>query len=178
MARIRLPGIVLIAALTLSPSAGRAATAWGTLITNVATITMMSGFPDFVGYSVSFNMTCTVLIVGGPCITAQKIVSPPATESGQALNYRIWIINCSPLISAFNITVNDRLPDNAMMWQDLGNWDGGSGGTFSKSNSANSITWSSGMPATGQGAPYYIRWVLNLLGPGRSAFVEFSAKVL
>ena len=62
---------------------------------------------------------------------------------------------------------------------DLIQWNGGSGGTWSPFNSAlNTNPWAAGMPVAGQGAPFYLRWVLDILGPARSALVAYDATVL
>ena len=170
--------VVLLAGLSLLAFGGNAVatTSDGALITNIACATYMSS--GGAGFAVSYCVTATVL-VGNPGIALQKIATPTMQASGGIVRFMIWLINTSPLSSAFNITVTDRLPDNMeMLSSAYTSWNGGSGGTFTASNSSNNTTWTANLPGAGQDAPYYLRWVLDILGPNRSAFVTFDAVVL
>jgi len=177
MARWRLPGLALIIGLAVCPSAGRAATAYGTLITNVATITMTSGSPDFVRFEMSFNMTCSVLIVSPASVRVGKDVSPTIELSGGTLTYTIWFVNNSAMASSFNIVATDPLPANVSYDAARGSWDGNSGGAWSSKYSSDNILYFAGQPATGQSAPCYLRFTLSQLGPARSAFMSYSVTI-
>ncbi|MEK7477646.1 MAG: hypothetical protein AAB152_18660 [Candidatus Coatesbacteria bacterium] len=173
----RLAAWVVVAAW-LASRAGPASAmvADGTMITNVACITYMSSIG--MGFSVSFCMTSTALILPPPCITAQKIVTPSLQASGGLMTFRIWVINCSCFSSAFNITMTDRLPDNVTMGTNQAPWNGGSGGSWYAASGSNNTTWAVNPPLVGQGVPYYLRYVLDQLGPCRSAFASFTVSVL
>src|SRR5678809_720233 len=79
-------GFAVAVALGLGLSSGRAeaaATVCGTIITNVATATMTSGFPDFVTYVVSYNATCTVQVLCPPVVALRKFANDGfTTEAG------------------------------------------------------------------------------------------------
>jgi hypothetical protein len=93
------------------------------------------------------------------------------------LTYTIWAVNCSSSTSAFNINMTDRLPDNVMMMMSLPGWNGNSGGSWWAASGSNNTTWTASLPAYGQGPPYYLRFVLDLLGPARSGFVSYVVTV-
>lgn len=149
----------------------------GALITNVACATFMS--PGGQGFSVSYCASQYVL-VANPCLSLQKLAAPTLQSSGGTVTFTLWTVNCSCSNSAFNITVTDRLPDNMnyTTGATLSNWNGGSLGTWtaswSSSNAAGS--WTTGQPL-GQGAPYYLRYALDQLGPCKSAYVQFMTTV-
>ena len=147
----------------------------GTLVTNVACATYMSA--SGAGFAVSYCATA-ILNIQNPCVALQKVANPTAQASGGTVTYTIWVVNCSCTGSAFNINVTDRLPDNVAMNQDLGRWNGGSGGNFYVSSGSNNTTWAINAPLAGQATPYYLRYVLDQLGPCKSAFVSFAVSVL
>jgi uncharacterized repeat protein (TIGR01451 family) len=157
--------------------AGRAGamTADGTLVTNVASITFR--YWSGASFGVSFNLTATVLTTN-PCLTAQKTASPMVQASGGLLTFTLWVINCSPTMSAFNINVTDRLPNNAVMGANLSAWNGGSGGSWYPASGTNNTTWAPNVPPAGQGVPYFLRYVLDQIGPSKSGFVSFTVSVL
>ena len=86
-----------------------AATSDGTLITNVASATFSTASLN--QYFVSYNATATVL-VQNPCVTLIKTPDVTVQAAGGSVTYNLWVVNCSPNTSAFNITVTDKLPDN------------------------------------------------------------------
>lgn len=172
MRAMAVAGILLLAGW---PGRASAMTADGTLVTNAATITCMSS--NGLGFSVSFALTATV-VVNNPCIAGQKLTNPTAQSAGGLLTYTIWVVNCSCMSSAFNATVTDRLPDMvAMSNPSPTSWNGNSGGVWYNSNSANSATWAAGAPAVGQTTACYLRFVLDQLGPCRSAYVAFTVSL-
>ena len=110
-----------------------------------------------------------------------RYANPTVQASGGAVTFTLWVVNCSPTSSAWNILVTDRLPDNT--YYDPGtfvSWPGNATpGVWDPSYSSNNTTWSGvGQPALPQGAPYYLRYTLNILGPGKSAFASFQVVIL
>ncbi|MEK7766131.1 MAG: hypothetical protein AAB368_07820 [bacterium] len=104
--------IVLVAA-GLAREAS-AATADGTLITNVATATyagtVAPGSTAFLGggWSVSYGVTAWVL-VSSPNIQLQKTSSPTVACSGGTVTYCIYAVNTSLTTSAFNVVLWDQM---------------------------------------------------------------------
>ncbi|MEK7474012.1 MAG: hypothetical protein AAB152_00120 [Candidatus Coatesbacteria bacterium] len=177
MARGGFSVCLLVLWTTFWPSSGRAATAWGTVITNVATITMSSGAPDFVGYQLPYNMTCTVPIMPASSIRVLKYVVPAIESPGGTLTYTIWYVNRSASASSFNIVATDALPANVAYDLGRGSWNGGSGGTWASLYSSNNVTYAGGQPAAGQSEPCYLRFVLDWLGPAKSALISYSVTI-
>src|SRR5688500_17248493 len=67
--------------VSMAPGSAAAATADGTLITNVACATFSANPAGTAGYAVSYCATATVLI-RNPCIALQKIANPTVQASG------------------------------------------------------------------------------------------------
>lgn len=171
-------GAVMALALALLSPAGRAAaaTACGTIITNVATATMTSGFPDFVGYEVSYNATATLIVLCPPVVALRKYANTDygtfaQAPSGGTVTFMICVEN-QTVTSVWGINITDQLPSNVSWLANgadynltgapaaLGPW---------IAFSSNNTTWGSGSPAANQGAPYYLRWTLEKIGPSKSA---------
>lgn len=176
MRQLTFAALAALWGLALPPGASAAPTADGTLITNVACATFMAAGGQ--GFAVSYCVTAIVR-VDSPCIALQKIANPTVQSSGGTVTFTIYVVNCSCTNSAFNITVTDRLPDNMSY---SGNYAGvplGFGGTFTPySSSTNANPWASSNPVVGQGAPYYMRYILDFISPCKSAMVTFTANVL
>ena len=156
-------------------SAARAATADGTLITNVACATFSSlGVP----FAVSYCATAYA-IVQNPCVALQKVANPTVQATGGTVTFTLWAVNCSASVSAFNVTVTDRLPDNVTYSGNELYWKGSNPGNTAlfPANSTNNIAWVAGSATLGQGAPFYLRWQQFLLGPGTSSMVTFTVNV-
>lgn len=154
-----------------------AATTDGTLITNVACGTFLSSAG--MGFAISYCCTATVL-VSNPCVALQKRATPTVQSSGGTVTFELIAINCSNSSSAFNIMVTDRLPDN-MAYVTSANpaWYSGTGGPINSAfRSADNVSWSGGWPVLGQVTPYWLRWQLEFLGPGKSGGITFLATVL
>jgi uncharacterized repeat protein (TIGR01451 family) len=169
--------LTMLAALGLLAATGRvvqAMTADGTLITNVACATYMSASGQ--GFAVSYCVTARIQIAN-PCLALQKIANPTTQASGGTVTYTVWVVNCSCDNSAFNINVTDRLPDMVAMDAARGTWNGESGGNWTAASGSNNTTWAANVPLAGQVAPYFLRYVLDQLGPCKSAFVAFSVSV-
>jgi len=107
-----------------------------------------------------------------------KVANPTTQAAGGTVTFSLWVVNCSADASAFNVSVTDRLPDNAGFDATQGEWPGLSGGTWSRQNGSNGSTWAVGNPTAGQTAAWYLRFVLSQLGPNRSAYAAFSVTVL
>jgi len=170
---------------------GLGATAEGTLITNVASATYASA--QAAAYGVSFATTAFVMVVN-PAIAVQKTSAPTVACSGSTVTFCIWATNTSAMTSAFNVVVSDRMPDvfgYVLGGQSL--WATGTAGAtvtpgFSNvqgipqiycwPTTVNPMCNASGEPLNGQGGPYYIRWAISVIGPGKSAMACFKAYVL
>ncbi len=162
----------------LAGAPGRAATVDGTIITNIACATYM-GFAGGLGFKVSYCATQTVL-VANPCINLYKSSNPTQQSAGGTVTFTLYVVNCSCTVSAWNVTVTDRLPDN-MSYNNPpapAFWNGGSGGTWSPFMSSDNVTYAAGSPPAGQVTPYYLRFVLDRLGPCKSAMAQFTANIL
>jgi len=170
--------MVVVCLLGLGAGRVRATTADGTMITNVATATFAT--PSLAGpYAVSYNASAYVM-VQNPCVAIRKDPNVTTQSAGGTVTYTLWVVNCSPVTSAFNITITDKLPDNVTYDQPRGNWNGGSGGTWTSWESATGATnaWVQATPPSGQATPYYLRFLLDQLGPAKSAMIAYSVVVL
>src|SRR5438046_2984693 len=76
-------GLALLVALAAG-RASAAATVCGTIITNVAAAAMGSGFPAFVQYEVSYNATCTVMVLCAPVVQLRKFANGGYLTEGAA----------------------------------------------------------------------------------------------
>ena len=152
-----------------------AATADGTLITNVATATFST--PTGGPFAVTFGATATVIVLS-PCVALQKVADTTVQAAGGTVTYTLWVVNCSAAMSAFNILVTDKLPDNMAYDAPRGTF--GNGGAWSSFESATGgpTTYVAGTPPAGQVTPYYLRFLLDILGPSKSAYVKYSAVIL
>ena len=97
------------------------------------------------------------------------------------MTFRLWVVNCSPYASAFNVSIIDKLPDNVGFNTTIataGNtWTNGPG-AWTAYDGTNGTTWGAGEPAVGQTTPYYLRYILSLLGPSKSAYVQYGVNIL
>jgi len=152
-----------------------AATADGTIITNVASATFNTA--SLSPYAVSYNATATV-IIQNPCVSLVKTPDVTIQAAGGTVTYTLWVVNCSPVTSAFNITMTDKLPDNVAYDAPRGFWNGLGGGLWVSSSSSNGTTWPASNPNAGQTATYYLRFVMPTLGPLQSAYMQYSVKIL
>jgi uncharacterized repeat protein (TIGR01451 family) len=171
--------LVAIGLMSVSPGKSFAATADGALITNVACATFSSNQAGTQGFAVSYCATVAI-IVQNPCIALQKVANPTVQASGGLVTFTLWVVNCSCTSSAWNITVTDRMPDNtAYEPGTFLSWPGNATpGVWTPSYSSNNTTWAGPQPVSPQGAPYYLRYTLDVLGPCKSAFARFSVEIL
>lgn len=158
-------------------STARATTSDGAIVTNVACATFGAVYAGT--FAVSYCATATVL-VANPCINLRKTVTPSVQAAGGTLTFRLWVINCSPYASAFNVSIIDKIPDNVGFNTDFnpaGNWTNGPG-VWTEYDGTNGTSWGAGMPAVGQTTPYYMRFILSVLGPAKSAYVQYGVNIL
>ena len=169
-----------------------ATTADGALLTNIAAATYSSS--SKVGFAVSYCATVPILI-RNPSIVILKSATPTMQSPGSAVTYTLCVINCGSG-SATNVTVTDKLPDNVGFtglgdevlppgggwWTDDFSgppWGFWTNYAWTYYESANGAAYVAGTPPVGQVTPYYLRWVLNQLGPGcQSAYVQYTATIL
>ncbi len=170
----------------MAARAANAATADGVLITNVACGTYGSVTADC-NFTASYCVTATVLVVN-PNIQINKSVSPSMECAGSTVTFCIWVANASAYTSAFNVHVEDIIPgaSGVMAYvQGQSNWvTGTAGGAVTLGYGGRppwnfSLTqwWNAEMPA-GQTGPYAIRWVVSVIGPGKSAMLCWKASIL
>ena len=170
---------VAVAALLLLPGRAPALTMCGSMLTNSISVTFGSNPAGSVQFAVSYNTTANVLI-NCPVISVAKVATPTLQTAGQVVTFRISVSNTSPYFSAFNVAVIDRLPDN-MEWAGVATiyWANMPVAPVWTEGSANAYPGPYGAtPASGQDFPYYLRWTLDILGPGRSGYLEFQARIL
>jgi uncharacterized repeat protein (TIGR01451 family) len=173
---MRLPALLI--ALAVAGQA-HAVTMCGAMLTNTVSATFGSNTAGSVPFTVSYNSSTSVMI-NCPVITVAKTATPTLQTAGQTVVFRVWVANTSPWFSAFNVAVIDRLPDN-MEWAGVATsywtnmpapvWTEGSSATYPG-------PYAGAAPASGQDYPYYMRWTVNIIGPGKSGFVEFQARIL
>ena len=161
--------------------AGREATATtarGSLVTNIvsATFGSIGGGTFAVTYAVT-----TTFIVDGPDLWFWKDPDVWVQMPGGCVRFRLWVWNYSPIMTAYNITISDMIPEN-MIYSNPSytEWNGDTGGTWYRGHSSNANgPWTTAAePPDGQGVDYYMKWVLTQLGTAQSAYVEFKACVL
>lgn len=154
-------------------------TADGTLITNVASGTYQSS--GAVRFNISYAATAWVL-VQNPNIHVWKTVTPTVQAAGGDVVFSVCVKNVSAAVSAFNVTVSDRLPAG-FAYRPVGSaaptsWQNAP--TAWQITNANSMSgpWNAGWPNQGQTPDWYMRWTLPVVGPLASGCVSYTARVL
>jgi uncharacterized repeat protein (TIGR01451 family) len=173
----------------LVPSHARATAADSALITNTvgATFWSTAGISSALAYRVSYLATASVF-VACPQLGIRKdvyattlggtVINTTFQAAGGTVTYRIWVGNTSFTSSAFNVVVTDQLPDNTdFRGRGAADWYGGATCTRVYSIDAGA-TWPGPDPAAGAVNPLLLRWRFNTIGMGKSAYVEFMARVL
>jgi len=182
-------GIMMMAMLgwVVGVRTAGAATADGTLITNVACMTYGS-VADACNFAATYCVTTTVLVVN-PNVQISKSASPSIECSGSTVTFCIWVTNASAYTSAFNVHVIDIIPGAAGVMayvpgQTTTNVPWSPGGAVQLGYGAQppwngffTQYWAAECPA-GQTGPYAIRWVVSLIGPGKSALLCWKASIL
>ena len=178
----RVRGTVLAAWCVLGVMGGTRA--WGmasdgSLITNVVSATYGGSGGMTIRYAVSYLATANVL-VSCPVVSLMKVPSVTVQSAGNTVTFQIWVANASVQASAFNVVITDEIPDNMVFGGMLAPWWNATPGPTGVTNaeSANNVAWVNGTPPAGQPSPYYLRWTLDKLAPGRSGFVQYFATVL
>lgn len=181
--------------LATLPGRAPAQTACGSLITNIATATMWDGAPTFTVYTLSYNVTATVLVLCPPVIALRKSSSvngDPLIQcsSGCVVTFQVCLENqqFGPNDSVWSVTITDRLPQNmAIAGPATFNYN-----TTNPSLGADSAYhafgatppgsgWTAGLPPTGQTSnptTTFVRWVVSGIGPTRSACLTYTARIL
>ena len=185
----RATGLGLAFLLALAGSrADAGATVCGTIITNVAAAAMGSGFPAFVQYEVSYNATCTVMVLCAPVVQLRKFANGGYLTEGAAgatVTFSICVEN-QTADTVWAVSMTDKLPDN-MTFVDAGTGGAydltapnlGAAALVSASTVALLTTAPLGStPGAGQGVNYYMRWTYPGIGPQKSACVVYRAKIL
>jgi uncharacterized repeat protein (TIGR01451 family) len=171
--------IVAVAGLgLLLGSPVRAATADGTLITNVASASYRN--TGGVYTPISYGATVTV-IVATPSVMLRKVASPTLQASGGTVTFCISYSNSGGLASAFDVTITDAMPDNMKFAVGAGNWDTGTSdglGTVTGTWSTNGTTWGAGLPPNAQGGPVLLRWTIDVLSPKASGYACYTVSVM
>ncbi|MEK7477641.1 MAG: hypothetical protein AAB152_18635 [Candidatus Coatesbacteria bacterium] len=154
------------------------------MITNIASMTMSSGFPSYVAYTITYSMSIQVRVLCPPVVRGLKTVWPATGGAGETLTYSICVVN-ERTESIWDITVTDALPGNmTFAAMSPANYDMTNGGPFvlgavvESNASATAGPWNAGGPTVGQAPAYYLRWVIPGVGPAKSACVTFSARIL
>ena len=156
-----------------------AATADGTLITNVASATykMTSG----TGQTISYGATVTVM-VATPSVMLRKVASPTLQASGGTVTFCISYSNSGGRASAFDVTITDAMPDNMKFIAGAGNADWGTsdgdGVVYAVWSTNGGGGWTAGTPANAQGGPVLLRWTIDVLSPKASGMVCYTVSVM
>jgi len=176
-------GIMIL--LLLGAGSVRAATADGTLITNVACMTYGSIMSNC-NFTATYCVTATVLVVN-PNIQINKSASPSIECSGSTVTFCIWVANASAYTSAFNVHVIDIIPGSSGVMayqQGQNNWITGTAGATVTLGYGMQPPWNAFLNRywaecpQGQSGPYGIRWIVSLIGPGKSALLCWKASIL
>jgi uncharacterized repeat protein (TIGR01451 family) len=172
--------LVMAGAVVAPGTAAAAATGCGTLITNVATVTMWSGPMDQIGYALSYNVTAVVKVVC-PVTALLKFADRDTASAGSVVTFYVCVDNqrLSADGSVWNVTVTDRMPPG-MSFVD---WNANNYGGAVTWNAYNGVLTPGGWNATaapvaGQGTPLYMRWQVAMIGPQKSACVTYRARIL
>ena len=178
----RAAAALVAAVLALSCGRAEASTACGTLITNVATATMTSGFPDYVSYEISYNASVMVVVLCPPVVKLSKLASTPLCAAGCTVTFSVCIEN-QVADTVWGVTMTDVLPGNMAFVDDAGIPDYNTttvslGAIVTTNSSAVTGPWGAGEPTAGQTAAWYLRWVVPGIGPTKSACVTYSARIL
>jgi len=158
--------------------AGRAAAFLdtGTLLTKAASATYMGGGQ---GTSVTYSATAKIL-VANPAIFLYKDVNPTyvSASAGGTVTFSLCFSN-GGANSAFNITINDHIPNNATyitagysaFYADISGSNGTPIATWATGPAG---PWTGGPPPNMQTGNMYIHWVVPNLGVAKSGCIYYS----
>ena len=169
---------VVVVGCVVAGGRGEATTFDGTLLSNVACASYFS--PTGFQYYVSYCATATVVVVN-PCLQLAKFGTPTVASSGGTVTWQIYVKNCSPTTSAYNVVMYDVVPDNmAYVGSSLTTniFGGFPAPTVKASYSLDGgLNWLAGEAPGGVTA--LLRWgVTPMLAPNVSAMITFRATVL
>ncbi len=155
-------------------------TADGTLITNVACATYGTA-ADTCNLSATYCVTLTVLVTN-PNVQINKSASPTVDCSGATVTFCIWVANTSIWTSAFQVMVEDRIPTSIAYVTGVVSWVTGTTGAtltqgYGNTGATPTYYWS-GEPGAGQTATYAVRWIVSMIGPGKSAMMCWKGQIL
>ena len=191
MVRVLLSGLLLVLG-----ARGYAGTVEGTIITNISCATFRSVQDTF--YTTTWCSTATVLVVA-PSVQIRKVGFPAMECPGATVTFCIYVLNDSDYTSAFNVVLNDELPDLLAYLRGQDQWAGNTPGAtitqgYRMPGGFSPYCWpgipaafcddeapanSSGEPKDGQAGPgLRVRWRINMLGPNQSAMVCYKAVIL
>lgn len=154
--------------------------ACGVLLTNVASATYRSqenwGSP---GLPVAYNVTVNVL-VQTPGVVTRKDATPTIQAPGGTVLFCISFSNASACASAANVVIEDVVPGNMNFAQML-TLNAPEGGVLTGAWSNNGgSSWTAvppgAWPAKGT-VNIALRWTVDLLGMGKSAYVCYRATI-
>jgi len=183
-ARRAIAVILMLVAGAICPGRAEAGTTEGTLLTNIATATYST--MQNLEFSVSYNSTARVL-VAFPSVQLQKTVSPTFDCPGATVTFCVYAVNTSTLTSAFDVVIKDTFTDTMAYVAGQNNWAGNTTGAAIVAYRSIATAFGpwfeqfdfvNGEPPDGQAYPYYLRWAINIIGPGKSALVCFKMRIL
>lgn len=181
--------VVLVLGLVMAAGGAVGMTADGALLTNMASGTYRS--VDYSSYEVSYGATAVVLVVS-PSVSIKKGSNVTNMCPGETVTFCIWAVNNSLLGSAFNVHVWDSvIPEGAYVTGQT-NWGGGgeiTGGYYHKNGITTKNSWGAkgtvSEPDAGTYAvspasnnPFFLKWKVDPLGPGKSAMFCFRMVLL
>lgn len=175
--------MALLFAGMLAGGGAEAMVSEGTLLTNQATASFRAA-DNWVMRALTGCVTANV-IVFNPGLALRKTSAPTMQCSGGTVTFCIYAINTSAGTSAFNVIIEDMMPGNGSgvgmafvggrtEWNPIG-------ATVTYGYRTPDVFpllfWGSD-PTLGSVGPYYIRWAIDVIGPGKSMMVCFKATVL
>ena len=153
--------------------------ACGVLLTNIAGATYRSQADwGSAPMAVEYNVTLNVL-VETPNVVTKKLANPTIQAPGGTVMFCISFSNVSACASAANVVIEDVVPDNMNFVQMLTQNDPVGGAISGEWSNNGGSTWNPApaWPAAGT-ANISLRWTVDLLGMGQSAYLCFRATVL
>jgi len=128
------------------------------------------------------------VLVARPTIQLRKWAAPTVACSGQTVEFCIQAVNESLFTSAFNIVLTDRInmpfgSGYAYVGLSLTSWFSDPVTTVSPGMRSGlfPFIYTAGEPPDNQGGdstPWELIWGLNMLGPGQSAIICYSVRIL
>ncbi len=174
--------LALVLAALAIPRESWALTADGALMTNSAWATFSGSAGKDVWYRTSYLASASVLVCN-PIVAFVKTATPSMAAPSNTVTFTMCAVNSSITTSAFNLVLTDRLPDNMAYIPPVSYMP--AAGVFTATYATVLTgTWTAGEPGVGANnvplapAAYYLRWVANVTGPGKSSCVYYRVTVL